>query len=98
MNTKLSVCLLSALLTTTPTLPSTHLDKDEYTKENQWTGKQVAFLGDSITDSIHVGTDKCYWEYLAEWLGFHPLVYAKNGNQWNGVMHQAERLKSEAKK
>lgn len=98
MNTKLSVCLLSALLTTTPTLPSTHLDKDEYTKESQWTGKQVAFLGDSITDSIHVGTDKCYWEYLAEWLGFHPLVYAKNGNQWNGVMHQAERLKSEAKK
>ena len=47
----------------------------------QWNGVKVAFLGDSITDSIHVGTTKCYWEYLAEMIGIVPQVYAKNGNK-----------------
>lgn len=60
----------------------------------QWNGVKVAFLGDSITDSIHVGTTKCYWEYLAEMIGIVPQVYAKNGNQWNGIYKQAERLKA----
>lgn len=54
-------------------------------------------MGDSITDSIHVGTTKCYWEYLVEWLGIYPQVYAKNGNQWNGVFRQAKQLKEDTK-
>ena len=57
-----------------------------------WKGKRVAFLGDSITDKKHVGTTKCYWEYLAEMLGLEPLVYGINGNQWDGILKQAQRL------
>lgn len=63
--------------------------------ENQWNGKRVAFLGDSITDKVRVGTKKCYWEYLAEMLGIQPFVYAINGNQMSGILAQAERLKRE---
>lgn len=62
---------------------------------NQWNGKRVAFLGDSITDKAHVGTTKNYWQYLSEMLGIKPLVYGINGNQWNGVYEQAVRLKAE---
>ena len=28
-------------------------------------------------------------------LGIEPLVYGINGNQWNGVLKQAQRLKAE---
>ena len=42
---------------------------------NQWSGKRVAFLGDSITDERHVGTTKNYWQYLSEMLGIVPFVY-----------------------
>lgn len=99
MYLKCSVCLLSALLTAMPALPATstndRAEEPVHTLANQWEGKHVAFLGDSITDARHVGTKKCYWEYLTEWLGIHPHVYAKSGNQWNDVYRQAERLKAE---
>lgn len=64
-------------------------------KESQWKGKRVAFLGDSITDKKRIGTKKCYWEYLAESLGIEPIVYAINGNQWNGVLIQAATMKDD---
>lgn len=57
--------------------------------------EKVAFLGDSITDKIHVGTTKNYWQYLAEMLGIEPLVYGINGNQWNGILKQAQKLKAD---
>jgi lysophospholipase L1-like esterase len=63
--------------------------------ENQWKGKRVAFLGDSITDKRRVGTNKCYWEYLAEMLGFTPFVYAVNGHRMDNIQGQAERLLEE---
>ena len=44
-----------------------------------------------------MGTTKCYWEYLAEWLGLCPLVYGINGNEWNGVLQQAHKLRKEQK-
>lgn len=59
---------------------------------SQWEGKRVAILGDSISDKKRVGTTKCWWEYLAENLGIKPEVYAINGNQWNGILKQAEKL------
>ncbi len=62
---------------------------------SQWQGKRVAILGDSITDPKRVGTDKCWWEYLSESLGFTPLVYGVNGHQWNGILRQAEKLLAE---
>lgn len=69
--------------------------KNVISNTNQWNGKRVAFLGDSITDKIHVGTTKNYWQYLAEMLGLEPMVYGINGNQWNGVYKQAVKLKAE---
>ena len=63
--------------------------------DTQWQGKKVAFLGDSITDSCHVGTTRNYWQFLEEYLGIEPLVYGLNGWQWNGVRTQAETLKKE---
>ena len=54
MNQKLSACLLSALLLSTNVYPynlSEPKQKQEQvsTIKNQWEGKRVAFLGDSIT-------------------------------------------------
>ena len=61
----------------------------------QWKNKKVAFLGDSITDKVHVGTVKNYWEYLAESCGLIPLVYGINGQRWGSVREQAEKLLAE---
>lgn len=98
MNLKCSVCLLSALLATTPAFPATYTTQKEEpvkTITNQWNGRHVAFLGDSITDPNNRSASKHYWEFLAEWLGIHPHVYAKSGHQWDDIYHQAERLKAE---
>ena len=62
---------------------------------SQWQGKKVAFLGDSITDKVHVGTEKNYWQYLEEKLGITPLVYGINGNRWIHTKPQAEKLFAE---
>lgn len=98
MYLKIPVCLLAVALAASP-VDAVSRDKNTDSESsifvNHWKGKRVAFLGDSITDSIHVGTTKCYWEYLTEWLDITPHVYAKNGNQWDGVLRQAEQLKAE---
>lgn len=62
--------------------------------ENQWAGRKVAFLGDSITDEAHVGTTKNYWQYLQEMLGLVPFVYGVNGHQWSDLPGQCARLKA----
>ena len=59
---------------------------------NQWHGKKVAFLGDSITDRCHVGTTKNYWQFLEELLGIKAFVYGLNGWKWDGVKEQAETM------
>lgn len=63
--------------------------------DSQWKGRKVAFLGDSITDKTHVGTEKNYWQFLAEKLGIVPLVYGVNGHRWIDARPQAERLFAE---
>ena len=70
-------------------------EPSEVTIANPWNGRRVAYLGDSITDKKHVGTTKNYWQYLQELLGIEPLVYGINGNQWNGILNQAKKLKEE---
>ena len=98
MYIRITTCLLAASLIASP-VSATPLDERDTPQSSllvhPWKGKRVAFLGDSITDAVHVGTTKCYWEYLAEWLDLIPQVYAKNGNQWDGVLRQAERLKAD---
>jgi len=60
-------------------------------KTSQWSGKRVAYLGDSMTQkrdtSLHL-----YWEYLAEMLDITPYVYGISGNQWDGIYKQAQKL------
>ena len=85
MNQKLSACLLSALLLSTNVYPynlSEPKQKQEQvsTIKNQWEGKRVAFLGDSITDKNRIGTKKCYWEYLAELLGLRRSALFRKGH------------------
>ena len=69
--------------TAVPTMPS------------QWSGKKVAFLGDSITDKRKIGTSANYWLYLSQMMGFESWVYGINGHDWNGVLGQAKKLKEE---
>ena len=69
--------------------------KDREIPQQQWTGKKVAFLGDSITDREHIGTEKNYWQFLEEMLGIEALVYGINGHQWSDLPEQAEKLKEE---
>ena len=63
--------------------------------QNQWTGKHVAFLGDSITDKCHVGTEKNYWQFLAEDPGLVPLVYGINGQTWADLPAQTAKCASD---
>lgn len=100
MNRKFSVCLLAALLLSADVYPLINQPAEPEIPvaspvASHWRGKRVAFLGDSITDKRRVGTKKCYWEYLAEMLGLQPLVYGINGNQWDGVLRQAQLLSEE---
>ena len=62
-----------------------------------WTGKKVAFLGDSITTErqwIDL-KQRIYWQYLAEDLGLEPHVYAVSGYQWDRVYKAAQKMKGE---
>ena len=72
-----------------------HAEAEPTVPDTQWKGKKVAFLGDSITDKIHVGTTKNYWQFLEEMLGVEPWVYGINGHTWAGVFEQAKKLKAE---
>lgn len=60
-----------------------------------WAGKRVAYLGDSITDPRVKAAKKKYWEWLEEWLGITPWVYAISGRQWNDIPRQARQLHEE---
>ncbi len=63
--------------------------------ESHWSGKTVAFLGDSITDKNHIGTKKNYWQYLEESLGIYGKIYGINGHQFSHVIAQAKKLNGE---
>lgn len=60
-----------------------------------WTGKKVAYFGDSITDPKNKAAQKKYWSLLQDWLGITPYVYAVSGRQWNDIPRQAEQLQKE---
>jgi len=65
------------------------------TSQTQWFGKRVAFLGDSMTQKSALPGYVVFWEYLADMLGIKPYVYGISGNQWNGILKQAEKLNVE---
>ncbi len=64
--------------------------------QHPWQDAKVAYLGDSITDPECYPTqiDK-YWQFLQEWLGIEPYVYAVNGRQFNDIIRQTDKLESE---
>lgn len=57
--------------------------------------QESSIPGDSITDKQRIGTQKCYWEYLAEMLGIEAFSYGINGNQMDGLLKQAQLLLQE---
>lgn len=60
--------------------------------QEQWRGKRVGFLGDSMTDPNNTASKEHYWSYMAQDLGVTPLVYARSGHQWNHLMQKAEAM------
>ena len=57
--------------------------------------RQVAFLGDSITDAHHFGCRYNYWKFLEEDLGIRALVYGINGQQWSQIPAQVAAMKKD---
>ncbi len=70
-------------------------DLGKVTILHPWAGRRVAYLGDSITDPRVKAAKKKYWEWLEEWLGITPWVYAISGRQWNDIPRQARQLHEE---
>lgn len=66
----------------------------EKTHNSQWNEKQVAYLGDSMTEKPR-DDSSVYWEYLAKLLGIEPFVYGISGHQWDDIYDQAIKLKNE---
>lgn len=60
--------------------------------QNQWQGAKVAILGDSISDPIRVGTGKCWWEFLAEFMDMQTVSYAVNGAKMSQLPAQALKV------
>ena len=62
---------------------------NRFTGTKAWANKTCAFLGDSITDKVHVGTTKNYWQFLEEILGISSVSYGINGVQSDSLINQA---------
>ena len=60
-------------------------------KSSQWSGKKIAFLGDSMTQKRDSAVE-VYWEYLTELMEIEPFVYGISGNQWDGIYKQTQKL------
>lgn len=82
------VLLALALVLCVPALPQSMI-------RHPWSGKRVAYFGDSITDPKNNGSKKKYWNFLQDWLGITPYVYGVSGRQWNDIPRQADKLQAE---
>ncbi len=60
-----------------------------------WYGARVGIIGDSISDPKASNGPKKYYWYMAREIGIVPCVVAQNGQQWNEVLPQANRLKND---
>ena len=65
--------------------------------DHPWSGKKVAYLGDSITDPAQTNrhSQAVYWQYLERDCGIEPHVYAVSGYQWLQIHPMAQRMKEE---
>lgn len=62
---------------------------------NQWDGKTVCFLGDSITDGVGVGKGERYFDLLPAMTGIKAYGYGVNGAQSINLLDQIKRMKDE---
>ena len=60
-----------------------------------WAGKNVAFLGDSITDPAQTNRQDVYWQYLEKETGIKPHVYAVGGFQWIHIGDKIRQMQAE---
>ena len=60
-----------------------------------WQNKTVAYFGDSITDPNNMAANHKFWNFLQDWLGINPYVYAVSGREWNDIPHQTDQLKQQ---
>lgn len=67
----------------------------EKTTGSQWSGKRVAYLGDSMTDPNTSVTTYWYWQYLKELMNIDYSVYAVSGYQWKDIYRMAEKVYAE---
>lgn len=67
------------------------------TLDSQWKGCRIAVLGDSISDpGLAEARGWCsWWKRMEDILGVKSYSFAVNGYQMNGLLSQAERMKSE---
>lgn len=65
------------------------------TFQHPWQGKRVAFLGDSVWDPNSYKHIRKTWDFLSEWLGITPYVYAVSGNEWTAIPRQTRQLNAE---
>ena len=95
---------IAALLSCIVILPTTAKTTAKNTNKNTakvqtfthpWSGKRVAYFGDSITDPGTKGSETKFWGFLQEWLQITPLVYGVGGRQWNDIPRQANKLREE---
>lgn len=63
------------------------------TPDTEWSGKKVAFLGDSMTDPKNKAATTKYWEYLRRLLGIEPHVFARSGHKWKDLQGKAEAMR-----
>ena len=58
------VAVLGLMMPLTAEAKKKNEEPKQLTIQNQWFGKRVAYLGDSITDERQTATQKVYWQYL----------------------------------
>ncbi len=87
-----SILLTCLVFTNRASAQKIDISKAEKERNSQWEGKHVAYLGDSMTDKRTTASTYLYWEYLEDLLGIKPYVYGVNGNQWDGIYRQAQKL------
>lgn len=56
---------------------------------SHWAGKNVAYLGDSMTDPNNTSADVKYWSVLEEDMGMKPYVFARSGYEWKRLLSKA---------
>ncbi len=62
---------------------------------NQWEGKKVCFLGDSITDGVGVQKGERYFDLLGGMIGIKSVGYGVNGAQFINLLSQIDRMEAE---